>query len=148
MLVSRTATAARPCCGRACAPRGSTGSWPPARRRGARRAHAARALQLTSDRSRRGLARSLERLIEQSERPPAPFRGAAVQPCREQVREALPEILAIASRLRSGAPVDARGVARLRGLLCDGCGPCYAPSRPDALSIALSTVSDMLDVQD
>ena len=74
--------------------------------------------------------------------------SAAVPPCREQVREAMPLILMIASRLRSAEPVDARGVARLRALLSDGSGPCYAPSRPGALTIALQSVSKSLDVQD
>jgi hypothetical protein len=111
--------------------------------------HAARALQLTSDGHRRGLARSLERLVEHAEPPPGgPFRGSVVQPCREQVREALPLILMIAARLRSGAPVDARGVARLCALLSDGAGPCYSRSDPGALTGALETISQWLDVQD
>jgi hypothetical protein len=82
-------------------------------------AHAARTLQLTGDRSRGALARWLERLVEHAERPPARFIiSAVIPPCREQVHAALPVILATASRrLRSGAPVDARGVARLRALL-------------------------------
>lgn len=109
--------------------------------------HAARALQLTSERYRRGLARSLERLVEHAERPGGQFRGSVVQPCREQVTEALPLMLTIAARLRSGAPVDARGIARLCALLSDGAGPCYARSDPGALSGALETVSEWLDVQ-
>jgi hypothetical protein len=108
--------------------------------------HAARALQLTSDRHRRGLARSLEHLIERAEEPRARFPSAAVPPCREQVREAMPQLLAISSRLRSGEPVDAGGVARLRALLSDGAGPCYARSQPDALALALQTVSASLNV--
>ena len=110
--------------------------------------YAARSLQLTRDRTRRGLARALERLIEHSERPSAPFRGAVVQPCREQVREAIPMILELSARLRSGIPVDARGMARLRELLSDGSGPCYARVSPDALRAELQAVADVLDVQD
>ncbi len=109
-------------------------------------AHAARALQLTGDRHRRGLARSLEHLVEHAEKPPARFLSAVVPPCREQVREAMPLILAISSRLRSGEPVDGRGVARLRALLSDGAGPCYTRSQPNALALALQTVSASLDV--
>jgi hypothetical protein len=108
--------------------------------------HAARALQLTSERHRRGLARSLEHLIEHAEKPTVGFLSAAVPPCREHVREAMPQILAISSRLRSGEPLDARGVARLRALLSDGAGPCYTRSQPDALALALQTVSESLDV--
>lgn len=109
--------------------------------------HAARAVQLTGERHRRGLARSLESLVEQAEDPTPRFMSAVIPPCRAQVREALPLILEVASRLRSGEPVDARGVAQLRALLADGGGPCYTASRPDALSIALRSVSEALDVQ-
>ena len=111
-------------------------------------AHAARALQLTSDRHRRGLARSLEQLVEHADDPTIRFMSAVIPPCREQVREAMPLILPISARLRSAEPVDARGVARLRALLADGGGPCYMRSRPYALTIALQSVSDMLDIQD
>jgi hypothetical protein len=110
-------------------------------------AHAARSLQLTSDRRRRRLARSLERLIELTEKPP-PFHGAVVTPRREQVGEAKPLIVAIAVRLRSGAPVDARGIAYLRELLCNGDSPVYARAAAGALAAELRTVSEMLDVHD
>ena len=110
--------------------------------------HAARALQLTSARTRKALARSLERLVEQAEEPPTPARSAVIEPCRPQVREARPILLTMAFRLRAGTPVDARGMARLKLLLSDGVGPCYAPSRPDALVIELQTVSQWLDVRD
>ena len=111
--------------------------------------HAARSLQLTSDRSRRALACSLEHLVEHADGPPVHWRSAAVPPCRPQVSEARPVILAIAARLRATAPVDARGMARLRLLLTDGAGPCYTPSgRPDALAVALQTVDRWLDAAD
>jgi hypothetical protein len=112
--------------------------------------HAARSLQLTSDRSRRALARSLEHLIEHAEMSRSQLgRTAVVIPCREQVREARPVILAIAARLRASAPVDARGMAWLRLVLTDGTGPCYTPSgRPDALAVELQTVDRWLDAAD
>jgi hypothetical protein len=111
-------------------------------------AHAARALQLTSARTRKALARSLERLVEQAEEPPRSARSAVILPCRPQVREARPIILTTALRLRAGAPVAARGMARLKLLLSDGAGPCYASSRPDALLIELQTITQWLDVRD
>jgi hypothetical protein len=107
---------------------------------------AARALQLTGDRQRRTLARSLERLAEDADRPAPPFRGAVITPCRQQVREALPLILALASRLRRPEPVAARGVARLNELVSDGTGPCYLRSHPQTLTLALETVMAWLDV--
>ena len=111
--------------------------------------HAVRSLQLTSDRSRRTLARSLEHLVEHADGPPVQRRSAAVLPCRPQVSEARPVILTIAARLRAPVPVDARGVARLRLLLTDGAGPCYTPSgRPDALAVELQTVDRWLDAAD
>jgi hypothetical protein len=110
--------------------------------------HAARALQLTSARTRKALARSLERFVEQAEEPPTLARSAVIEPCRPQVREARPIMLTMAFRLRSRSLVDARGMARLKLLLSDGAGPCYAPSRPDALLVELQSVSEWLDVRD
>jgi hypothetical protein len=57
-------------------------------------------------------------------------------------------MLTMAFRLRVGNLIDARGMARLKLLLSDGVGPCYAPCRPDALVIELQTVSQWLDVRD
>ncbi|MGZ4185910.1 MAG: hypothetical protein ACXVUE_08275 [Solirubrobacteraceae bacterium] len=108
--------------------------------------HAARALQLTSDRNRRGLARSLERLLENAQRPRSQSRGAVVYPCREQVIEAMPVLLTIAGRLRCADPIDARGIARLNILLSDGSGPCYVRIRCSALTDALQEISQWLAV--
>jgi hypothetical protein len=103
-------------------------------------AHAARALQLTTSLRRRALAAGLERLVEHSEQPPSRFRHSGpIPPCREQVREAAPVIFAITSRLRDGAPLDARGVALLKDVITDGAGPCYEHSRRDALNDALES---------
>jgi hypothetical protein len=111
--------------------------------------HAARALQLTSERRRRALARSLQRLVEHAGRPAGlSIATAVVPPCREQVHSALPVILEICSQLGSRAPVDACGVARLQELLSDGGGPCYVCMYPDALMIALQDVSRWMEVND
>jgi hypothetical protein len=112
-------------------------------------AHAARSLQLTTSRRRRALAAGLECLVEHAERPAGHFRRSAViAPCREQVREASPLIFAITARLRDGAPLDARGVARLRAVITDGAGPCYKRSHRDALNDALELASQWLDTPD
>jgi hypothetical protein len=108
--------------------------------------HAARALALTSARNRRGLARSLERLLENAQVPRSQYRGAAIYPCREQVIEAMPALLTIAGRLRSADPIDARGIARLNILLSDGTGPCYVRIRRNALTDALREISQWLAV--
>jgi hypothetical protein len=109
-------------------------------------AHAARSLQLTSPRRRRVLARSLERLLEDVERPPV--MSAVVRPCHGQVLEARPLIVAVAARLRSNRPVDARGMAHIRALLTDGGSPCYSRSHPHALDGALESAVQWLDAPD
>jgi hypothetical protein len=108
--------------------------------------HAARSLQLTGARSRHRLAAALERLIDDAARPAGRSPSAAIPPCRGPVREAAPLILSIARRLRSSEPVDARGVAMLRTLICDGAGPCYADCPPGTLSAALRVARRSLSV--
>jgi len=108
--------------------------------------HAARAVQLTDGRGRRSLARSLQLLVERAERTAPSGMSAAIAPCREQVRNALPEIRAISAWLRTAEPVDARGVAMLRAVLADGGGPCYVRSHPAALTARLQEVSRCLHV--
>lgn len=109
-------------------------------------AHAARVAQLTKERTRQALARSLDRLIERADHRWPRFSNWTVQPCTEQVRDATPLILSIAARLRSNEPLDALGSVRLKTLLRDVRGPCYARSRPDALTVALQDISNALDV--
>jgi hypothetical protein len=110
--------------------------------------HAARALQLTSRRRRRVLAQALERLVEDARRPRTPLFDPSIRPRHDQVVPATPLMRSIAARLRSRAPVDARGIAALKAVLGDGGGPCYARGRPGALTTELETVSAWLDVQD
>jgi len=110
-------------------------------------AHTTRALLITSDRRRRSLARSLETLVERS-RNPRLVRGAAVPPCRAQVRRAAPLALSLVSRLRSGSPIEARGVAQLHAVLCDGAGPCYQQMHDEALTVALEEIWQWLTVDD
>jgi hypothetical protein len=101
--------------------------------------------QLTADGTRHAVARSLDRLIERAEVPQSRLQISLV-PCREQVRQAKGLIRATAARLRSAEPIDARGVARLKTLVSEPTGPCYAPSRADALSVALQDIAKSLDV--
>jgi len=109
--------------------------------------HAARALQLTSDRHRGLLADWLERLIAEASSQPSAL-SAKVRPCREQVMSGLPEMLMVAERLRSHTPLDAGAVVRLRRLLADGAGPCYQRIRPTALKEALAEIAESLDLPD
>jgi hypothetical protein len=108
------------------------------------RRHVSRSLQLTSRRRRNVTARSLERLAEAAEQP-RPLIGAAIIPCRAQVRMALPMILTIAQTLRCAEPVSSRGMASLVLVLTDGAGPAYVRSHPDALSDALTEAAAHLE---
>ena len=109
-------------------------------------AHAARAGQVTKERTRRALARSLDRLTERADDRRSRSSNWTTRPRTEQVRHTMPLILSIASRLRSEEPLAPMGIARLKTLLRDVNGPCYAPSRPGELTVALHELSDALDV--
>jgi len=108
-------------------------------------AHAARAEQLRSERTRARVARRLDRLIERAENPRPPSQFAGTPPGRDQVREAAPLITSLAARLRSRTPVDPCGMARLKTLLSDRAGPCYVGSRHDDLAAALREAFELLD---
>ncbi len=110
-------------------------------------AHAARVGQLTKAPTRRALARSLDRLVERAGDRRSRFSNWTIQPCAEQVRDAMPLILSTASRLRSDEPLSPLGIARLKTLLRDVSGPCYVPSWPGALTVALQDVSNALDIE-
>jgi hypothetical protein len=102
-------------------------------------AHAARASQLTGQRTRYTVARSLERLIDRAEHPGrAPF-NPAVPPCPE-VRQAMPLILSLHTRLQSEESLDAQAIARLKTLLSDHNGPYYKATEPGALAAALQGI--------
>ena len=106
-------------------------------------AHAARAKQLTGKRKRHAVARSLDRLIDRAEQPRRAFLNPVVPPCAE-VRQAMPLILSIRTRLQSDHPLDPRAIARLKTLLSDHNGPCYKATEPGALAVALQRVLEAL----
>lgn len=105
-------------------------------------AHAARAEQLTCQRVRNAVARSLEQLVASARRSRSPGFAPTIPPCREQIRQAEPMILTTAARLRSEEPLAPRTVAGLKLLTGDRSGPCYRPSRPNALALALGRISE------
>ena len=107
-------------------------------------AHAARSGQLTADRTRHAVANDLDRLIKRAAAPASRLQITAV-PCRDQVRQATDMMRAIAARLRSADPLDARGIACLRTLMCDPAGPFRTPGRAGALTVALREVSELLE---
>ena len=111
-------------------------------------AHVARALQLTGPRSRRMMADSIQRLIDDSEARRGLRLGAVIPPSPGQVRGALAELREIETRLSSGEPLDASGLAALKRLLCDGSGPCYVGAHPGALADAMRGVLQHLEIED
>lgn len=95
-----------------------------------------RAAQLTTPRTRRGLAEEIDRLLEGAAQPPrprgaaAPLDRSAVLACDELLRE-------LAHELRHAGSVQVRGVALVRQLLRDGGSPLYAADTEDALGTSL-----------
>jgi hypothetical protein len=93
------------------------------------------------------VARRLESLVDRAQNPRRPALIPVFPPCHEQIRDAMRLILAIRSRLLSGEPVTAQGVARLRVLLSDRRGPFYVRSQGDALTAALQDISSSLGLE-
>ena len=111
-------------------------------------AHTARAEQLARTRARRAVAHKLDKLVDRAQNPRLLSRIALIPPCREQVHDAMPLIVAIRSRLLSGEPLPARGVARLKTLLSDRSGPCYVYRGPQSLTLALQEIAELLQAEE
>jgi hypothetical protein len=109
-----------------------------------RRELTVRAWQITRPRALERLARALEGILIDAERP-RPAHGPAVPVCCEEVEVARDEILRLVERLREPRPVCPRGVALARLLLTDGTGPLYAPSPNDELWRRLHRAAAALD---
>ncbi len=92
---------------------------------------------------RRGLARSLARVVAVSDAPVG--RRLKTPVCRPSVQQARAELAALAGRLTASGPVGVQGVARLRALLADGTGPLYRSAPPERLRHELTEVLLALD---
>lgn len=94
--------------------------------------------RITSPTEREALARSLRSLIQQARAADSsrtlrvPIDRRAVLACDSLLEQ-------IADHLRAPEPVRARGIARLRLILSDGCGPLYRPG-PGSLGAQLRGV--------
>jgi hypothetical protein len=77
-------------------------------------------------------------------RPPA----VAVEPDRGEVWAAAAQLAQVRELLRSGAPIYARGVAMLEGLLTEGGSALYLPHRRGELSHELELILTALEGQD
>jgi hypothetical protein len=92
---------------------------------------AARAAQLARSRTRIRLAEALERLVLTADAHRGPFR---VAPRRAAVSANRQALFDLASRLRKGGPLYARGIAILELVLIDGTGPAYRDARGEGLA--------------
>jgi hypothetical protein len=92
---------------------------------------------------RRQLARSLTRIVAASDAPVGRRVRAPVS--RPAVRQAQPELAALARCLSGSGPVDVHGVARVRKLLADGTGPLYQSGPPERLRHELAALLAALD---
>ena len=87
-------------------------------------------VRLTSVAEREAVARTLRRAVHDAHAGGAPLSSRVpVHPTNIRAAEEL--IDAITLRLHSPRPVSARGMARLRVVLADGCGPMYRFGRGD-----------------
>ena len=101
---------------------------------------AARAIQLTSMKFRRDLARSVRRILAAVTEPSAvmPSPTAAVRPPRlllprARISQSAGPLAALADYLAAPGPVPVRGVAMASQLLTDGSGPLYYHASGDDL---------------
>jgi hypothetical protein len=121
---------------------------------------ALRAQMLVRTRTRRGMARGAQRVLERAmqapaaDRPPAPTAGRLLMPaggllqvpvCRDRVRDSAEELGDLIRRLLGAGPVGARGVALASVLLSDGSGPLYRRYGAGDLRARVREAVDALD---
>jgi hypothetical protein len=103
-----------------------------------------RAQTLIAPSTRAALAREIQRILRDA------LSGyvwviSRVTPRRREVLDAAEELEALAHRLVEPGPVSADGVARVRLLLTDGCGPLYAHGASERLRTVASAALDSLE---
>jgi hypothetical protein len=102
-----------------------------------------RARRLTSQPTRRQLARALHTTAREAARP-AYRLGARIPICRRKVIDAQATLEELADHLLRPGPVDARGVAQVQLLLSDGSSPLYTGPQTDDLEQALQAAINAL----
>jgi hypothetical protein len=104
-----------------------------------------RATQLTSARSRRTLARTMRRTIDEARTPPM-TRSRIVITDRHSVLDAEDAIKAMIDRLTSSDPVRAEGMAIAERILTNAeRSPLYNPSEPGSLGRVITLATAALD---
>ncbi len=104
-----------------------------------------RAAQLIRATTRRKLARSLRRLVDDAKRPSIP-RGPGVFICRRKILASREALLELADRLTGQEPVDARGVAQIRLIVIGVVGALYERPGADDLAPLLEAALDALEL--
>jgi hypothetical protein len=104
-----------------------------------------RAGKLTSARGRRRLADGLERTYRRAQTASSPRFTATVPPNVPELLDAQPVLITIERRLRSSAPVGARGVAMIHTLLTNGASPLYQVGHPGELASDLRAAAAALE---
>ena len=98
---------------------------------------AARAVQLTSMKTRRNLAASVRRILAAAGDPAAvaviTARPARLPLARARIRQSAGPLAALAGYLAAPGPVPAQGVAMVSQMLADGAGPLYRKASVDDL---------------
>jgi hypothetical protein len=104
-----------------------------------------RARQLLGDRLRHQLAESLERLLADAERAPAPF-SSRVPIARAAIRDSRRDLEWVIGRLEAPAYISPQGVAMVSVMLSDGTSPLFGPDpSPRRLRWSLAAVSEAID---
>jgi hypothetical protein len=107
---------------------------------------ALRAQQLIGPSMRAALARRLRGVLRDARRAPR-VGSTRVPPQRRAIVAAGHELERLAARLLAPDPVSARGVAQVRVLLSDGCGPLYADGPGVDLRSAVTRALDDVEVR-
>ncbi len=103
-----------------------------------------RAAQLTEPGTRRRIAATIDRVIDEAAGPPAPF-SSKVPLARTAIVTCAPRLCEIAGRLEGDQEVSARGVAQAKMLVREGDSPLFSPQISDvALNRRLTAVAAAL----
>lgn len=105
-----------------------------------------RAQILIGAKERKRLARTIRRLVRDAQFPLTPL-TPGVPMCRRKIQRSRKTLQALAERLAGASPVDARGVAQVRLLLCDSSGPLCWRSGADDLEPAVQEAIEALEVR-
>jgi hypothetical protein len=105
---------------------------------------ALRAGQLTEATARGRLARSLRRVVADTDPSRGLQLGSAVPVCRAAISGCGGSLLGLADALERSGPVNPCGVARTLALITDGIGPLYNPTPQQSLGELVWWVADGL----